>query len=140
VTAAAEAAHGGPVHLVLTARAENYLHGLPDLADTIRRLQAFEAAGADVLYSPGVRDLGEIRTIVASVGLPVNVLALAGVPTLAELVSVGVRRVSVGGSFAWAAMGALVEAAEELLGQGTYGYLERAAIGSAAVRAAFVRR
>jgi 2-methylisocitrate lyase-like PEP mutase family enzyme len=125
---------------VLTARAENYLHGLPDLADTIRRLQAFEAAGADVLYAPGVRDLGEIRSIVASVGLPVNVLALAGVPSLAELVSVGVRRVSVGGSFAWAAMGALVEAAEELLGQGSYGYLERSAIGSAAVKAAFVRR
>jgi 2-methylisocitrate lyase-like PEP mutase family enzyme len=140
VAAAAEAAHGGPVHLVLTARAENYLHGLPDLADTIRRLQAFEAAGADVLYAPGVRYLGEIRSIVASVGLPVNVLALAGVPSLPELVSVGVRRVSVGGSFAWAAMGALVEAAEELLGQGTYGYLERSAIGSAAVKAAFVRR
>ncbi|MGO8875514.1 MAG: isocitrate lyase/phosphoenolpyruvate mutase family protein [Acidimicrobiales bacterium] len=140
VTAAAEAAHCGPVHLVLTARAENYLHGRPDLADTIARLQAFEAAGADVLYAPGLRDLGEIRSVVASVGRPVNVLALLGVPPVAELAAVGVRRISVGGAFTWAAIGALVEAGRELLEEGTYGYLARAALGGAVARSAFTGR
>jgi len=137
VAAAAEAAHAGPVHLVLTARAENYLHGRADLADTIARLQAFEEAGADVLYAPGLRDLTEIRTVVESVGLPVNVLALSGAPDVAALASVGVRRISVGGAFTWVALGALVEAAQELMRLGTYGYLDRAAIGGSAARAAF---
>jgi 2-methylisocitrate lyase-like PEP mutase family enzyme len=137
VLAAAEAAHGGPVHFVLTARAENYLHGRPDLGDTIARLRAFEEAGADVLYAPGLTDLGEIRSVVASVGLPVNVLARSGAPSVAELASAGVRRISVGGAFAFAALGALVEAAEELLTEGTYGYLERTAVGSKAAREAF---
>lgn len=137
VRAAAEAAHGGPVRMVLTARAENYLHGRPDLADTIARLQAYEEAGADVLYAPGLTDLGEIRDFVASVGRPVNVLAVPNAPTVAELAEAGVRRVSVGGAFAFAALGAAAEAARELMEQGTYGYWTGAKAGSGAARTAF---
>ncbi|MDT4943986.1 MAG: hypothetical protein QOH14_719, partial [Pseudonocardiales bacterium] len=96
---AAEAAHddGGP--MVLTARAENYLHGRADLADTIARLQAYQAAGADVLYAPGVQDLADIRSLVGSVDLPVNVLALPGTAPVVELAAAGVRRISVGSGF-----------------------------------------
>ena len=83
VRAAAEAAHRGPVRLVLTARAENYLHGRPDLADTIARLQAYQEAGADVLYAPGLRRLEDIGQVVAAVDRPVNVLALPGAPPVA---------------------------------------------------------
>ena len=137
VQAAAEAAHRGPVRLVLTARAENYLYGRPDLADTIARLQAYQAAGADVLYAPGISDLEEIRQLVASVDRPVNVLARPGVPVVAELAEAGVRRVSVGGAFAFAALGALVEAATELRDAGTYGFWGQAGAGSEAARSAF---
>jgi 2-methylisocitrate lyase-like PEP mutase family enzyme len=137
VAAAAEAAHGGPVRLVLTARAENWLHGRTDLADTIDRLQAYQAAGADVLYAPGVSDLAEIRQLVASVDRPVNVLARPGVPPVPELAAAGVARVSVGGAFAFAALGALVEAATELRDAGTYGFWDRAGAGSKAARSAF---
>ena len=137
VQAAAEAAHRGPVRLVLTARAENYLYGRPDLADTIARLQAYQAAGADVLYAPGISDLEEIRQLVASVDRPVNVLARPGVPAVAELAEAGVRRVSVGGAFAFAALGALVEAATELRDAGTYGFWGQAGAGSEAARSAF---
>jgi len=122
VAAAAGTARGLP--FVLTARAENFLHGRPDLDDTIRRLQAFEAAGADVLYAPGLPDLEAIRTVCRSVGRPVNVvMGLAG-PTypLAELAAAGVRRISVGGSFARAALGALARAAREVKEHGTFGY------------------
>jgi 2-methylisocitrate lyase-like PEP mutase family enzyme len=137
VQAAAEAAHRGPVHLVLTARAENYLHGRRDLADTIARLQRFQDAGADVLYAPGLTRLEEIRQLVASVDRPVNVLALPGAPPVPELAAAGVRRVSVGGAFAFAAVGAVVEAATELRDDGTYGFWRRAGAGSKAARAAF---
>ena len=137
VQAAAEAAHRGPVQLVLTARAENYLYGRPDLADTIARLQAYQAAGADVLYAPGVSDLGEIRRLVASVDRPVNDLARPGVPPVAELADAGVRRVSVGGAFAFTVLGALVEAATELRTAGTYGFWRQARVGSDAARSAF---
>src|SRR6266516_4039835 len=137
VTAAAEVAASGPVRLVLTARAENYLHGRPDLADTIARLQAYQEAGADVLYAPGLTDLADIRQVVASVDCPVNVLALPGGPTISELAEAGVRRVSVGSAFAFAALGALVEAATELREQGTYGFGALSAVGRAAVREAF---
>jgi 2-methylisocitrate lyase-like PEP mutase family enzyme len=137
VAAAAEAAHAGPVHLVLTARAENYLRGRPDLDDTIARLQAYEQAGADVLYAPGISDLQEIPRVVESVAAPVNVLALASVPSVPELASVGVRRVSLGGAFAFAALGAVVAAAQELRERGTYGYWENATVGARAARAAF---
>ena len=137
VVAAAEIAHSGPARLVLTARAENYLHGRPDLGDTIERLQSYQEAGADVLYAPGLSTAHDIRQIVESVDRPVNVLARGGVPSTAELASVGVARVSVGGAFAFAALGALCEAAEELRDRGTYGYLERSAKGIRAARSAF---
>lgn len=137
VRAAAEVAHRGPVHLVLTARAENYLHGRPDLSDTIARLRAYQDAGADVLYAPGLTLLDEIRELVASVDRPVNVLALPDGPTVAQLAEVGVSRVSVGGAFAFTALGAVVEAARELLDEGTYGYSTRARSGRRAASSAF---
>ena len=137
VQAAAEAAHRGPVHLVLTARAENYLHGRPDLADTIERLQRFQEAGADVLYAPGLTSREEIRQLVAWVVRPVNVLALPKAPPVPALAAAGVRRVSVGGAFAFAAVGAVVEAATELREAGTYGFWQRARAGSDATRSAF---
>lgn len=137
IVAAAEAAHAGPVRLVLTARAENYLHGRPQLGDTIARLQAYEDAGADVLYAPGLTSLQEISEVVRSVRLPVNVVALRAAPAVAALASVGVARVSVGGHFAFNALGALVEAATELREHGTYGFTERSAAGSRAARQAF---
>jgi 2-methylisocitrate lyase-like PEP mutase family enzyme len=137
VAAAAEAAHNGPSRLVLTARAENHLYGVTDLADTIARLQAYQEAGADVLYAPGLSRLEDIEQIVSSVDRPVNVLGRPGAPSVSELAAVGVRRVSVGGAFAYAALGAAVEAARELLDEGTYGYFERAGIGLQAARSAF---
>ncbi len=137
VVAAAEAAHGGPSRLVLTARAENHLRGVDDLADTIARLQAYQEAGADVLYAPGLSRLEDIRQVVSSVDLPVNVLAFPSVPSVPELAAVGVRRISVGGAFAFAALGATVEAARELLDEGTYGYLERTVLGLQVARPAF---
>ena len=137
VAAAADMAHRGPVEMVLTARAENHLHGRGDLADTIARLQAFQEAGADVLYAPGLTKLDDIRSLVTSVDRPVNVLALPGGPTVAELSEAGVRRISVGGAFAFAAYGALIEAARELLDEGTYGFWDRTKIGRAAVQENF---
>jgi 2-methylisocitrate lyase-like PEP mutase family enzyme len=137
VAAAAEAAHRGPVQLVLTARAENHLHGRADLDDTIERLRAYERAGADVLYAPGLTELADIRRVVDSVALPVNVLALAGAPPVHELAAAGVKRISVGGAFAFAALGEVVAAARELREQGTYGFWQRAKVGAKAARAAF---
>ena len=98
VAAAAEVAHAGPVHFVLTARAENHIRGRDDLADTIARLQAFQAAGADVLYAPGLMDLGDIASLVQAVDRPVNVIVRPGGPTVGELAEAGVARISVGGS------------------------------------------
>jgi 2-methylisocitrate lyase-like PEP mutase family enzyme len=121
VAAAAEAAHAGPVRLVLTARAENFIRGNPDLADTIARLVAYQEAGADVLYAPGLTSPDDIRKVIEAVDAPVNVLAVRGAPTVSE----------------FAAFGGLLEAAEELRDHGTYGYLERAAAGSKALRKAF---
>jgi 2-methylisocitrate lyase-like PEP mutase family enzyme len=137
VAAAAEAAHGEPVHLVVTARAENHIRGNPDLADTIARLQAYQEAGADVLFAPGVTDLDEVRQLVAAVDRPVNVLPGPGAPTVAELGEVGVKRISVGGGFAFAALAGVVDAARELRHQGTYGFRERSRIGLTAAREAF---
>jgi len=122
VAAAAEAAHGGAVKLALTARAENILHRHSGVDDAIARLQAYQEAGADALYAPGLRDIADIRAVVSSVDLPVNVLAVPGVPPIAELAEAGVQRVSIGSSFAWVAYGALVRAANELRDAGTYGY------------------
>jgi 2-methylisocitrate lyase-like PEP mutase family enzyme len=140
VAAAAAAAHAGPARLVLTARAENYLHGRQDLADTITRLQAYQEAGADVLYAPGLTSLTDIRQVVTSVDRPVNVLALSGAPPVSELALSGVSRVSVGGAFAYAALGALVDAATELRDKGTYGYLANSATGRRAVQRAMLGR
>ncbi|HTT00334.1 MAG TPA: isocitrate lyase/phosphoenolpyruvate mutase family protein [Streptosporangiaceae bacterium] len=137
VAAAAEAAHAGPRRLVLTARAENFLHGRADLSDTIARLQRYAEAGADVLYAPGLSRADDIRRVVERSGRPVNVLALAGVPPVAELAELGVARISVGGAFAFAALGALVEAARELQTAGTYGYLRHTAAGRQAAGTAF---
>lgn len=137
VAAAAEAAHSKPVRLVLTARSENYLHNRPDLSDTVARLQAFQAAGADVLYAPGVIEAADIRRIVESVDLPVNVLALPGVPSVAELAELGVARVSVGGGLNLVGLGAVVKAARELLQAGTYSYWDQAQEGIAVRSTAF---
>jgi 2-methylisocitrate lyase-like PEP mutase family enzyme len=137
IAAACEVTASGPIRLVLTARAENYLHGRPDLADTIARLQAYQEAGADVLYAPGLTDLADIRQVVTSLDRPVNVLALPGGPVISELASAGVRRVSVGSGFAFAALGALVEAATELRERGTYGFASSTEVGRAAARSAF---
>ena len=137
VAAAARAAHEGDVRLVLTARAENHLHGRDDLADTIARLRAYQEAGADVLYAPGLSRADEIRKVVSSLDRPVNVLARPGAPAVSELAELGVSRISVGGAFAFAALGALVEAAQELRDDGTYRFLERSGTGAAAVRRAF---
>jgi 2-methylisocitrate lyase-like PEP mutase family enzyme len=139
VAAAAEIAHSGPVRLVLTARAENLIRGRDDLADTIARLQAYQEAGADVLFAPGLATAQDIRQVVESVDRPVSVLVVRGTPSTAELAALGVARVSVGGAFAFAALGALCEAAEELRDRGTYGYLERTAVGARAARSAFRR-
>jgi len=123
VAVAAEAAHRLPDPLVLTARAENHIHGRDDLDDTIARLIAYRDAGADVVYAPGLADLGQIAAVVETIGVPVNVLALPNGPSVAELASVGVRRVSTGGALARAAYGALVSGARELLDQGTSSYV-----------------
>jgi 2-methylisocitrate lyase-like PEP mutase family enzyme len=132
IAAAAEEARKHP--FILTARAENFLHGRPDLDDTIRRLQAFEQAGADVLYAPGLPDLDAIRAVCSSVTRPVNVvMGLAGQAfTVEELSDVGVKRISVGGSFARAALGALVRAAREVRNHGTFTYAKDAMSASEA--------
>lgn len=126
VRAAAETARAEG--FVLTARAENFFHGVPDLADTIRRLQAFQDAGAEVLYAPGLIRLDQIRSVVASVDRPLNILAtMAGQDfSIAELAELGVRRVSVGGSFARAAFGALRRAALELRDEGRFSFAKEA--------------
>jgi 2-methylisocitrate lyase-like PEP mutase family enzyme len=137
VAAAVEAAHAGPVHYVLTARCENYLRGVRDLDDTIARLLSYQAAGADVLYAPGVQDTADIRRIVEAVDLPVNVLALPGTAPVAELGAIGVKRISVGSGFSNVAAGALAEAGRELLEQGTYDFWTVAGQGMAVILEAF---
>ena len=107
---------------MLTARAENHLYAAGDLDDTIARLVAYRDAGADVVYAPGLTELGEIRRVVESVGVPVNVLALRAGPSIGELADAGVRRVSTGSGLARAAYGAFVAAAEELRASGTSEY------------------
>jgi 2-methylisocitrate lyase-like PEP mutase family enzyme len=136
VTAAAEAAHGDP-GLVLTARAENFIRGNPDLADTIARLQAYQDAGADVLYAPGLSSIRDIRRVVASVDRPVNVLFHPSLAPVSELAAVGVARISVGGAFSQVALAALTRAARELLDEGTYGFMKMAAEGREQAAGAF---
>jgi 2-methylisocitrate lyase-like PEP mutase family enzyme len=137
IAAAAQVAHGGPEKLVLTGRAENLIRGRQDLADTISRLQAYQEAGADVLYAPGLSTIADVRSVVSSVDRPVNVLAMPGGPEVAELAGAGVSRISVGGLFAFAALGAVVEAAHEFLGGHFTELAARAAVGAKAARAAF---
>jgi 2-methylisocitrate lyase-like PEP mutase family enzyme len=131
VRAAAEAAHAQSFVFTLTARAENYLHGRSDLKNTIKRLQAYQEAGADVLYAPGITSRDEIATLVRSVDRPVNVLmGLAGVPlNLADLSAMGVKRVSVGSALARAALGSLVRGAREMREHGTFAFAEEAPVG-----------
>jgi 2-methylisocitrate lyase-like PEP mutase family enzyme len=128
VRAAAEAAHALPFPFMLTARAENYLVGRPDLADTIKRLQAYQEAGADVLYAPGLRAKAEIAAVVSSVDRPVNVvMGLQGAQlSLAELADLGVKRVSVGSALSRAALGAFLRAAREMREQGTFHFADEA--------------
>lgn len=135
VAAAASAAHAHG--LVLTARCENHLHGRHDLDDTITRLNSYADAGADVLYAPGVTLLDEIGRIVSETSRPVNVLAMAGVPSVSDLAGVGVSRVSVGGAFAYAAYGALAEAATELRVSGSYEFHALSSLGRAMAARAF---
>ena len=125
VHAAIEVARSLPIPFTLTARAENLLHGRPDLDDTIRRLQAFERAGADVLYAPGLRDLASIRTVVASVTRPVNVVAGTLDPsiTAAQLAEVGVKRISVGGALSRLALAAFLAGARALRDRGDFSWL-----------------
>jgi 2-methylisocitrate lyase-like PEP mutase family enzyme len=128
ITAAVEAAKALPFPFTLTARAENFLFARPDLDDTIRRLCAFEDAGADVLYAPGLPDLDAIRTVCAAVSRPVNVVAgLAGTRySVAELADAGVKRISLGSTLARAALGALARAAREIRDHGTFDFTDHA--------------
>ncbi len=131
VHAAVEVARGLSVPFVLTARAENMIHGRLDLDDTIRRLQAFEKAGADVLYAPGLRDLETIRTVVRSVGKPVNVVMSHGDPalTVADLAGAGVKRISVGGSLSRLALAAFLRGAREMRDQGGFTWMRDTVTG-----------
>jgi 2-methylisocitrate lyase-like PEP mutase family enzyme len=126
VAAAVAEAHGQRFHFMLTARAENFLNGRPDLDDTVRRLQAFEQAGADVLFAPGLPDLAAVRTVCSALQKPVNFMV--GIRdksfTVADLAAAGVRRVSLSTSLYRAAITGLLVAAREVSEQGTFGYLE----------------
>ena len=126
VAAAAEAARTLPFPFTLTARAENYLHGRNDLEDTIKRLQAYEKAGADVLFAPALPDLDAVRTVCASLGKPVNfMVAIRGKSfSVAELADAGVRRISLATSLYRAAMSGLIDAAKEVRESGTFGFLD----------------
>jgi 2-methylisocitrate lyase-like PEP mutase family enzyme len=132
VAAAVEAARSLPFPFTLTARAENFLHGRPDLEETIRRLQAFEKAGADVLFAPGLPTLDAVRTVCGSVGKPVNfMVAIPGRSfSVAELAAAWVRRISLATTMYRAAMGGLAEAARDIRATGTFGYLDRIMPGS----------
>ncbi|MEO8505819.1 MAG: isocitrate lyase/phosphoenolpyruvate mutase family protein [Acidobacteriota bacterium] len=138
VRAAAEAARALPFPFMLTARAENYLLGRPDLADTIARLEAYQEAGADVLYAPGLTRRDEIAAVVRSVDRPVNVvMGLQGVQlSLGDLDTLGVKRVSVGSALARAALGAFLRAGREMREHGTFTFAEQA-VGYAQVSALF---
>ncbi|MEP5731845.1 MAG: isocitrate lyase/phosphoenolpyruvate mutase family protein [Sulfitobacter sp.] len=132
---AAVAAKSNPAFQI-TARAENYLYGRPDLGDTIKRLQAFEDAGADVVYAPGLRDIASVRAVCEAVKIPVNVVVGLNDASysIADLAQVGVRRVSTGGSLARAAMGEMMRSATELRDRGTFSYAQRAISDADAAR------
>ena len=125
VRAAADLAHALPVPFLLTARAENLLHGRNDMADTIRRLQAYAAAGADVLYAPGLRNVAEVRQVVDAVNRPVNVVTgwLDPAITAAELTEAGAKRISVGGALSRLALAAFVKGARAMKEQGSFAWM-----------------
>ena len=122
VRAAAEVVRGLPFPFMLVGRAENYLHGRTDLADTIKRLQAYQEAGANVLYAPGLKTKDEVASVLKSIDRPLNVLMGPGGASVADLAALGVRRISVGGSLYRAAMGGFLRAATELRDKGTFGW------------------
>jgi 2-methylisocitrate lyase-like PEP mutase family enzyme len=122
VAAAVETARGLGFPFMLTARAENHIRGNPDLDDTIARLQAYERAGADVLFAPGLRNGDEIRAVCSAVGKPVNVLAHKGL-TIGEIVDAGGRRISVGGALTWVAVNAMAAAAQRIRDEGDFSVL-----------------
>jgi 2-methylisocitrate lyase-like PEP mutase family enzyme len=122
VTAAVEAARGLDFPFTLTARAENHIRGNPDLSDTVTRLRAYEEAGADVLYAPGLRDASEVRAVCEAVTRPVNVLAHRGL-TMGEIADAGGQRVSVGGALTWVAARAMGAAAEQMRDGGEFSAL-----------------
>jgi 2-methylisocitrate lyase-like PEP mutase family enzyme len=130
VAAAAEAARALPFPFIFVARCENFLHGRPDLDDTIRRLQAFEAAGADCLYAPGITSAHDIRTVCRSVTKPVNVImGLKGASfSVDELAALGVKRISVGSALNRVALGAFLRAAREMREQGTFTFAKDAVL------------
>ncbi|MCP1831984.1 2-methylisocitrate lyase-like PEP mutase family enzyme [Bradyrhizobium sp. USDA 4532] len=125
VQAAVEAARALPFPFTLTARAENFLHGRKDLDDTIKRLQAFEAAGADVLYSPGLYDLATIKTVVSSINKPFNLVMGFADPTLTveQLAAAGVKRISVGGAMQRHALAAFLRCAREMKDNGAFSFV-----------------
>lgn len=132
IVAAVEAARALPFPFTLTARAETHFTGDGDLADSIKRLQAYQEAGADVLYAPGLRSKADIASVLASVDRPINVLLgpKEGLIPVAELADMGVRRISVGGALANVAVDAVIKAGRELLGSGTFGFLQGLSPGS----------
>ena len=132
IAAAVDAAKSLPFRFTLTARAENFFTGIPDLGDTISRLQAYQEAGADVLFAPGLQTVEDIRSVLASIDRPLNVLIgpFKGFISVADLAELGVRRISLGSSLSNAAHGALIEAGRELLTVGTFGYTENGVGGS----------
>ncbi|MEP7111116.1 MAG: isocitrate lyase/phosphoenolpyruvate mutase family protein [Ferruginibacter sp.] len=125
IRAAAEAKKTFDFPFILTARAENFIHGRPDLNDTICRLQAFQEAGADVLYAPGLKSRGDISSLVRSLDKPVNVLT-GGALTIAELAEIGVRRISLGSALIRASLGELLRAASEIKDKGTWSFADKA--------------
>lgn len=128
IHAAVEAARSLNIPFMLTARAENYIVGKPDLKDTIKRLQSFQEAGADVLFAPGLTNTDDIAAVVGSIDRPLNVImGLQGVKlSLAELAGIGVKRVSVGSALSRAALGAFLRAAKEMREQGTFNFADEA--------------
>ncbi len=135
--AAVEASRVDSSPLVITARCENFFRGNPDLADTIARLQAYQEAGAEVLYATAIVALEDVRSVVASVDRPLNVIIMPGGPTVPELFEAGARRVSIGSAMAAAAQDALVQAARELLDHGTHEFWTRAVRSMGVVNKAF---
>jgi 2-methylisocitrate lyase-like PEP mutase family enzyme len=140
VQAAVEVTRALPFPFMLTARAENFIHGRSDLDDTLRRLQAFEKAGADVLYAPGLRDLATIRTVTAAIGRPFNVVMSAADPglTVADLAAAGVKRISVGGALSRLALAAFLRGAQEMKERGGFTWV-REAVPSKELKAIFER-